>query len=44
MYQCMYKKKQQKKYAYLLSCRELDEKIDTTLMSVQQIWSYSWLV
>ncbi len=25
------------KYAYLLSCRELNEKIDTTLMSVQLI-------
>lgn len=25
------------KYAYLVSCRELDDKLDTTLMFVQQI-------
>ncbi len=29
------------KFAFLLSCWELDEKIDTALISVQLIWSYS---
>lgn len=29
------------KYDYLLSYQELDEKIDTTLVSVNSIWSYN---
>lgn len=30
-----------KKYASLLSCNDLDEKIDTTLMSVRWVWDCS---
>lgn len=30
------------KYAGLPSCRESDETIDTTQISVDQIWSYVW--